>query len=270
MIKGFVFLFSVAALLLFYADRLNHCCLVESKCAKSFHEIFFENTCAWQCIEIKVILGFLSFLLPIAVGFAFFTLPTLNTKSKAKKLLILDMNNVLVYRAFKYAQEKEDQETVQYNGSATLLGNKFWTWKRPHLKSFLDYCFENFTVAVWSSARGENVKDLLDFVFQEDQKQRLLFFWDQSHCTTVPFPAAPAAAGEEKSKKPLFLKELKHVWDAFPQYNQDNTILVDDSEQKMRENPQKTRGIIKAWTFGNDKGPEDDCELKDIIKEQRF
>ncbi|MBX9636017.1 MAG: HAD family hydrolase [Nitrosomonas sp.] len=256
MIKGFVFLFSVAALLLFYADQLNHCCTVESKCAKSFHEIFFEQTCAWQCIEIKVIFGFLSFLLPIAVGLAFFT------KSKPKKLLILDMNNVLVYRAFKYAQEQEDPETVQYNGSATLLGGKFWTWKRPHLDSFLTYCFDNFTVAVWSSARGENVKDLLDFVFTENQKQQLLFFWDQSHCTTI--------AAADGGKKPLFLKELKHVWDAFPQYNQDDTILVDDSEEKMRENPAKTRGIIKAWTFGNDKRPEDDRELQDIIEEHRF
>ena len=192
---------------------------------------------------------------------------TSGKKTHSKKLLILDMNNVLVYRAFKYAQEAEQPETVQYNGSATLLGGRFWTWKRPHLNAFLDYCFANFTVAVWSSARGESVKDLVDFVFSNDQKQQLLFLWDQSHCTTL----SPLRADAQRvDVKPQFFKELAHVWAAYPQYNEDNTILVDDSEQKMSRNPCKTWGLIKAWTFGNGKRPEDDVELENIIKEKRF
>ena len=215
------------------------------------------DACLATCVDNDKVLG-----LVVVISTCLFIWLLYATSSKkihSKKLLILDMNNVLVYRAFKYAQEAEQPETVQYNGSATLLGGKFWTWKRPHLNAFLDYCFANFTVAVWSSARGENVTDLVDFVFNEDQKRQLLFLWDQSRCTTL-----------RAEVKPQFFKELAHVWIAYPQYNEDNTILVDDSEQKMSRNPRKTWGLIQAWTFGNGKRPEDDLELENIIKEKRF
>jgi hypothetical protein len=136
--------------------------------------------------------------------------------STRKPLLILDMNNVLVYRAFAPTQAQEKPESVPFNDQATLLGGKFYTWKRPHLDTFLDYCFNNFTVAVWSSALGRNVNDLVDFVFGEERKSKLLFVWDQSHCDAVVNDTSNSGDANAYSK-PLFKKPLAKVWAAYPE-----------------------------------------------------
>ena len=142
--------------------------------------------------------------------------------SKPKPLLILDMNNVLVYRAFAPTQAKEKPESVPFNGQATLLGGKFYTWKRPHLDEFIDHCFNNFTVAVWSSALGRNVNDLVDFVFGEQRKSELLFVWDQSKCDAVE--ATPQEDGN-RYQKPLFKKPLAKVWAVYPEYTTRNLFV---------------------------------------------
>ena len=59
-----------------------------------------------------------------------------------RKLLILDLNNILIRR--KYVKDAGDAV------GAEKCGN-FMVWKRPHLNEFLDFAFENFDVAVWSS-----------------------------------------------------------------------------------------------------------------------
>lgn len=216
MFKAFIFLTIALIVLLWYLYVSCPECV-------SKDTIGLADACFAKCLNNDHVLA----LFVVATTCFFLCLLYISGDKKvhSKKLLILDMNNVLVYRAFKYKQEAEQAETVQYNGTATLLGGKFWTWRRPHLNAFLDYCFANFTVAVWSSARGENVKDLVDFVFEEDQKRRLLFLWDQSHCTTL---SALRADAQRVDAKPQFFKELAHVWTAYPQYNEDNTILVDN------------------------------------------
>jgi len=156
-------------------------------------------------------------LVVLALTFVFFAFRYFTETVLVKvtrPLLILDMNNVLVYRAFAPTQAKEKPESVPFNDQATLLGGKFYTWKRPHLDSFIEYCFNNFTVAVWSSALGHNVNDLVDFVFG-DRKSELLFVWDQKHCDAVvlPDPVQPILY-----QKPLFKKPLAKVWAAYPEY----------------------------------------------------
>lgn len=167
-----------------------------------------------------------------------------------RPLLILDMNNVLVCRAFVPTQAEEQPETVPYNVYATTLGGgRFHTWKRPNLDAFIQRCFAKYTVAVWTSAQRENANDLVDFVFGEDRK-KLLFVWDQSHCEAV-----------EGSKKPLFKKQLARVWASYTQYNETNTYIVDDSADKVRDNPPRTWIRINPWTVTN----QNDEELESLL-----
>lgn len=72
----------------------------------------------------ETLLVFLTVVVPLLVLKAIQYAYEYFTKQKSKKLLILDMNNVLVYRAFKYKQEADQPQTVQYNGTATLLGGR--------------------------------------------------------------------------------------------------------------------------------------------------
>lgn len=155
--------------------------------------------------------------------------------AKQKPLLILDMNNVLVYRSFQPTQADETPETVAFNNSATILG-KFYTWKRPNLDQFIDHCFTNFTVAVWSSAQKQTVDNLVEFVFG-NRKTELLFVWDQTKCETV----------ETGKKKPLFKKQLVEVWKEYPDYDKSNTFLMDDSPEKVADNPPETWLQITPW-----------------------
>lgn len=147
-----------------------------------------------------------------------------------KPLLILDMNKLLVCRAFKPKLNEEFPDYVGYVHEATLLG-KHYTWKRPHLDEFLQYAFEHFEVAVWSSAWRENVDKLCEFVFTPEQRALLLFEWDQTNCDCVEPHPDPAET------KPLYEKPLQKVWKHFPKYDESNTIIFDDSPLKMRNNP---------------------------------
>lgn len=181
--------------------------------------------------------------------FIFFSLVLLFKYLKFKnRLIILDMNNVLVHRVFKFTDEQPD--TIPFHPSATLLGTKFYTWKRPHLDEFIKRMFTNYTVAVWSSAQGQNVEDLVDFVFGEKKKD-LLFVWDQSHCTFVPTDKV----------KPVFYKNLDQVYLKYPQFNRFNTLLMDDSPGKVSMNHPDTWLQIKAWRVVD----QEDEELRKIL-----
>ncbi len=168
------------------------------------------------------------------------SLITLYTMRRKKPLLILDMNNVLLFRCHQHFQAKEYPQYVKYNHLANLLGGRFLTWQRPHLIPFIEYCLANYTVAIWSSARPENVNDLVDFVFGKCRSS-LLFVWDQTHCKVVE----PVSILD--GEKPQFRKQISHVWKQFPDFNETNTLMIDDSADKMIENPRQTQWLITRW-----------------------
>jgi hypothetical protein len=143
-------------------------------------------------------------------------------------LIIVDLNGVLVDRKY------EPDMSVAAEGAARL--GKFLTWKRPGVEEALNRAFERSDVAVWSSAARSNTRLLAQFVFGD--LRRLRFVYDQSHCEAVPQP------GENR---PLFLKNLARVWAAFPEYGPRNTLLIDDSDEKSRNNPPGTHLNPGTW-----------------------
>jgi len=92
-----------------------------------------------------------------------------------KPLLILDLNKVLIYRA--YAEDWLSSAKPPPPAGATLEG-KFYTWRRGRLDEFIEAILADYTVAVWSSARRENVNLLCTLVFKK-RRGELLFEWDQ-------------------------------------------------------------------------------------------
>lgn len=154
------------------------------------------------------------FLLVVAV--ALITL--VDAKMEKKKLLILDLNGVLIDR---------NRETKQYV-------------KRPQVEVFLDWCFEHFEVAVWSSAKKHNAERLALDTLGLERTKRLRFLWHQDQCTPHP------------TKEFVFKKPLQKVWDIFPHhYDQTNTIIMDDTPEKMEDNPPHTWFRVKTWKGGD-------------------
>ena len=84
-------------------------------------------------------------------------------------LVVLDLDETLIH-----ATTKEDLGEPDFD----MEGWK--VYKRPHLNRFLDYCFEHFDVAVWTSA-GELFAD--GIVTQIMPSRALKFVWSAERCT---------------------------------------------------------------------------------------
>ena len=167
-------------------------------------------------------------------------------------LLILDVNGILIHREYQKNLDLAPPKGAYREGN-------FFVWLRPGLKDFLDYCFTNFEVAVWSSAAKHNLDPLVKEVFGK-YYTRLVFVADQDYCQKVP----PAKANSRtttnyKSPKPLFLKNLDKVW-AFSRlknrYNATNTLIIDDSDEKMVNNPPECHFNPGTWTIDGSSGNE--------------
>ncbi|MFS7912126.1 putative protein-serine/threonine phosphatase [Helianthus anomalus] len=169
-----------------------------------------------------------------------------------KKLLVLDVNGLLVDIV---ANPDEDYKPD------IILGSKS-VFKRPFCDEFLKFCFERFNVGVWTSRTRRNIEQVLKFL-AIDTKQ-LLFCWDQFHCTKTGFNTI------ENSGKPLVLKELKKLWDKqdryLPwykgEYNESNTVFLDDSPYKALRNPPHTAIFPYSYSYrdsqDNGLGPNGD------------
>ncbi|KAI3743499.1 hypothetical protein L1987_61209 [Smallanthus sonchifolius] len=160
------------------------------------------------------------------------SLDRLNIGSK-KKLLVLPLRGILVHRA-----HLSRPATISKNRRPDFFYGNFLVYKRPYCVEFLKFCFERFHVGLWSSAKEGNLQGILTNVMG-DLKNKLLFTWDQEHCTDSGFMCL------ENQDKPLFLKELDHLWQKkYPnlpwgdgEYSASNTLLVTSPEKTMLNPP---------------------------------
>lgn len=173
-----------------------------------------------------------------------------------KKLLILDVNGLLA--------DIVSYVSAGYQANIVVSGKS--VFKRPFCDDFLRFCFEKFDVGVWSSRTKRNVNPLIDFLFG-DSRHKLLFCWDQSHCTDTGFTTV------ENRSKPLFLKELKKIWEYLEstlqlnkgEYDESNTLLLDDSPYKALCNPVHTAIFPPSYGYrdlaDSSLGPEGDLRV---------
>ena len=78
------------------------------------------------------------------------------TDTPGQMLVILDLNGTVLFRPNRNAK--------------TMI-------QRPFLRPFLRYLFENFKVMVWSSARPDNVKALVNQALDNDLRSKLVAQW---------------------------------------------------------------------------------------------
>ncbi|KAL8204954.1 hypothetical protein R6Q57_010577 [Mikania cordata] len=141
-----------------------------------------------------------------------------------KKLLVLPIGGFLVHRA-----HRRRPNTIPRNRKPDFCSGNFMIYNRPFCEGFLKFCFERFEVGIWSSAMEHNIDGVLTHVMR-DNKSKLLFTWDQNQCTETDFMCL------DKKHKPVFLKELDHIWkkkyNFYPwsngKYSASNTLLISD------------------------------------------
>ncbi|MCE3050081.1 hypothetical protein HAX54_046441 [Datura stramonium] len=182
----------------------------------------------------------------------------LNGRSN-KKLLVLDLNGLLA--------DIFPLQYVPYGFKVDTIVSGKAVFKRPFHDDFLQFCFEKFNVGVWSSRIRKNVELVLDFLLG-NAKEKLLFCWDQSHCTDTGFPVVG-----KRRNKPIILKKLKKLWEKFEpdlpwergEYDESNTLLLDDSPHKALCNPPNTAVFPNTYRYTDERddslGPEGDLRV---------
>ena len=149
-------------------------------------------------------------------------------------MLVLDLNGLLVDRRMSPFENPVDGTKVAPDAKF----GKFYIYNRPHMRSFVEWASEHFTVGVWSSAQHHNARTLVNHVWGK-QRDRLAFVWGQDRCTHVG--AMDPNAGQTRSK-PILLKDLRALWavSSYARFGPNNTLLLDDSPYKAVMNPAHT------------------------------
>ncbi|MCO5590547.1 hypothetical protein L7F22_044518 [Adiantum nelumboides] len=98
---------------------------------------------------------------------------------------------------------------------------------RPGALQFSLWCFDHFTVFVWSCAQVSNVSSLVCKAFPKILNKLAGRIMSQSQCTRHK-----GDAKVPKTNKPIFYKELSGFWHGNDKYNASNTLIVNDSAYK--------------------------------------
>eukprot|EP00934_Nitzschia_sp_Nitz4_P001700 Nitzschia sp. Nitz4//scaffold17_size182527//4357//5316//NITZ4_001825-RA/size182527-processed-gene-0.113-mRNA-1//-1//CDS//3329539253//1700//frame0 len=157
---------------------------------------------------------------------------------RVKPLLILDLNGILCHRSRKHKEPPGVQlrPSIGKAAGTPIVPRTDWI-------PFLEWLDQNFALAVWTSAQRKTANSMLKLLFPPEVQKRLICVWAQSNCNAV-YPPKPtkdsSATGslEKGQGKPrgfsevIFEKRLDDFWRAFPLWNANNTILIDDSPEK--------------------------------------
>ena len=158
--------------------------------------------------------------------------------AKPKKLVVLDVNGFLVHRTFRL-----EQKDSPYAPDA-LLG-EFSVYVRPGAREFLKHLFSKCDVAVWATARKDNLDPIVEMLFTEEMPVAV---FDQRHVTLtdVLHPSKPG--------KPVWVKEMRTVF-CDPRilrldinHDASTTIIMDDSPYKTAWNPDFTSVFPSTWS----------------------
>lgn len=154
--------------------------------------------------------------------------PSTNMLARTPLLLILDLHGVLVQRV-QISDRQELAESRQCRKAWRKL-NKHEIWQRPHLRTFLAIATARHTVAIWSAALKRNINPLIealssDFAFSPSLCDRLDFITDRSICR----PDLP-------NGRFAVIKYLPDLWRLHPRHSDFNTIIIDDTPSKIRDN----------------------------------
>ena len=128
------------------------------------------------------------------------------------KLLILDLDETLIHAT-------EEPLTYQADFKTEL----YLVYKRPFVDKFLEFCFQNFKVGVWTTAGNEFAEEVVQNIFPSDFT--LEFLWSHQRCTRV---------FDSETLEVYYIKNLKKL--KRQGYSLEEMIMVDDTPKKLERN----------------------------------
>ncbi|KAF4384813.1 hypothetical protein G4B88_000209 [Cannabis sativa] len=150
-------------------------------------------------------------------------------QQRKKKLIVLALGGLLCHRVYR----RDKSSAPRSRRPDTSYGN-FFVYKRPYCEEFMKFCLERFELGIWSSAREWYMNNALDCIMK-GLRGKLLFAWASFRTL-------------ENKEKPLFLKDLKKLWQnkylSKGVFSSSNTLLIDDKPYKALLNPSNTAIFI--------------------------
>jgi len=136
----------------------------------------------------------------------------------SKKLLILDIDETLVHTEVFYDQNPGNDYlhpgSYDFKFESSDGEAQYYVIKRPHLKEFLDWAFDNFKVAVWTAAGDIYAKKVLAGIGVD--WRTLEFFYTKDNCTLKYDYETNQYYG------------VKNLTKLRKKYNLDEVLIVDD------------------------------------------
>jgi Dullard-like phosphatase family protein len=155
-----------------------------------------------------------------------------------EKLLILDIDETLLYAVESQLEYEHD-----------FVAEQYFVYLRPYLQEFIDFCFEHFQVAVWTSSNEWYAQFIIEKLFNE---KNLEFVWSRERCVRK-------FNSEEYSF--TYIKDLKKV--KKKGYSLDKTIMVDDSPEKLIRN---YGNLVRITPFFGDQRDEEFLDLMTYLE----
>lgn len=125
-----------------------------------------------------------------------------------------------------------------------------YVYYRPGMKKFLSFLNEEprIKIGIWTSCIASNAEVIISHVFEDIP---LEFCFNREECTELPGPGFRT------------IKNLDRIWEKFPQWNAQNTWIIDDSPEKLDKQPEN---LIPIKTFIAGIDVADDQVLEEIQK----
>lgn len=166
-----------------------------------------------------------------------------------KKLLVLDLNGVLCRKVSRELEEAE-----------LFIGGSSYAF-RPHCREFVTECLRRYEVAVYSSTTERVASRILERLFTDEERARLLFVWYRDRTSLDPDYLMPrfdySPSWRRMKRERIFphstVKYLSTIFDSpdvneARRWNLRNVVICDDSIMKMRYNAKKNCIIVKEYT----------------------
>lgn len=154
--------------------------------------------------------------------------------------IILDLDETLVHVVTR------PEHGIKYDFKFIIDGQHYYGLKRPFLAEFLNFLFRKFdSVGVWTAAVEEYARKVVASIFTSEQRKKLSILNHRGHLSWSVFGG--------------FTKSLSTVYNQYPTFNSQNTIIVDDRHISMRNNYGNAL-IIKPFEGGTS-----DKELAKLI-----
>lgn len=171
------------------------------------------------------------------------------TKHSNSTLIVLDLNGTLIDRIFKNRSCPYDSNMNKIKPDSIVKGRKIY--KRPNLDSFLDYLLDNFSVAVWSCSNKQNTLAIVDSIFKKKINvvssdnvapiYGLEFIKSRENMTCHSVNTESLSAYEDTRKDhsdSSLRKNLDQIWNEYPMYSSNNTVIIDDSLLRTKLYPE--------------------------------